>query len=611
MFTNFFYIITALLIYTTYQPTDSTNFNAIQSFCFFLLLILLYAGASWYQFERLYVKLNKDGRSLTDSRFSYLLARQSILAICVFATGIYAFNLSSFLYDVWIFRLFPTLLAIFFISLFLSLFVILWVCAYKSYRITYSSRVGYRSYVTSNISIAMPVLLPWVIISGMADLIQILPFTYPKQFLSTTTGEIIYFLFFLVCVAMVSPLLIKNFWRCRPLDKGLQRDRIESLCHASDMGYRDILYWPIFEGCIITAGVMGLVRQFRYILVTRALLNMLEPNEVDAVIAHEIGHIKHRHLIFYLFFFVGYMVITFSLLNLIVYAMIYLDPLMTLFGRVGINTMTFSSLIFSLLIITTFLIYFRFVFGYFMRNFERQADAYVFTMFDTSTALIRTLEKIGHTGRQPADKPNWHHFSIKERIQFLMLCEEDRAHIKKHARKIKKSVGVYLGVLTIMGIAGYQLNYGQIGTTLSSHVLETAIVRELQKKPTNPDLFATVADFYYHQRNYSQAVMHYENAIAIVPEHVRALNNLAWLYATCEDMSFRNPERALYLALLAASVKEEAHILDTLAESYFVNGDVEAAILTSNKALSMAKGDKQYYEDQIRRFAEALENNSQ
>ena len=38
---------------------------------------------------------------------------------------------------------------------------------------------------------------------------------------------------------------------------------------------------------MITAGVMGLIKNFRYILVTPSLLNLLEPAEVDAVIAHE------------------------------------------------------------------------------------------------------------------------------------------------------------------------------------------------------------------------------------------------------------------------------------------------------------------------------------
>ena len=45
---------------------------------------------------------------------------------------------------------------------------------------------------------------------------------------------------------------------------------------------------------MITAAVMGLIKKFRYILVTQGLLQMLEPEEIDAVIAHEIGHVKKK-----------------------------------------------------------------------------------------------------------------------------------------------------------------------------------------------------------------------------------------------------------------------------------------------------------------------------
>ena len=64
---------------------------------------------------------------------------------------------------------------------------------------------------------------------------------------------------------------------------------------------------------MITAGVMGLIKQFRYILVTRSLLQRLTPYEIEAVIAHEIGHVKKKHLLFYLIFFAGYMLISYAL----------------------------------------------------------------------------------------------------------------------------------------------------------------------------------------------------------------------------------------------------------------------------------------------------------
>jgi Zn-dependent protease with chaperone function len=185
---------------------------------------------------------------------------------------------------------------------------------------------------------------------------------------------------------------------------------------------------------MITAGVMGLVKRFRYILVTNALLQALDPAEVEAVIAHEIGHVKRKHLLFYLVFFAGYVLITYSVLNLLFYALVYAEPLFRIFIDLGIGRITINSIALSLAMILLFLVYFRFIFGYFMRNFERQADGYVYNLFDSSLPLITTLKKIAVTSGQPPDRPNWHHFSITERIHYLVRCEEDRSTIKIHDR---------------------------------------------------------------------------------------------------------------------------------------------------------------------------------
>ncbi|HHE73785.1 MAG: peptidase [Deltaproteobacteria bacterium] len=607
MFANFFYFIIALLIYSTYQPSDATNFTAFQSLLLFLFLLVVYTAYTWRQFQGLNRRMAAHGNTESDSRFTSLLTRQSILAIFIFAANIYGLNLSSFVSNFRLFILFPTLQAILFILLFIGYLSILWACAHRSYQMLYHSRIGRRAYVTSNISFSMPVLLPWVVISGFSDIIHILPMGSLTRFLSTPEGEIVYFMVFLVIVAVMGPLLIQKFWGCRPLEQGVHRTRIESLCESVNLGYRNILHWPIFEGRIITAGVMGLVKRFRYILVTRALLNLLDPHEVDAVIAHEIGHVKKRHLLFYLLFFVGYMIISFSLLDLIVYAMIYFDPLIKAFNRMGFNPVTVTSLVFSLVIITTFLIYFRFIFGFFMRNFERQADAYVFTIFDTATSLISTLKKISFTGKQSPDKPNWHHFSITERIEFLKKCEIDRTHVGKQNRKIRKSIGVYLVGLVMIGGVGYQLNYGEAGRVLNTHFFEKVIMKELAKTPDNVDLHTMMGDLYFSRNNYGDAASQYEKAIEMAPQHARALNNLAWLYATCEETSCRDPERALVLAKRVAALEKEAHILDTLAESYFINGDIEAALATEKEALAIAKKDRAYYLEQIARFEEMLE----
>ena len=609
MFGNFLYFIIVLLIYLTYQPSEETNFNGIESFTLFIGLIVFFFYFTLFLFRRLEKRIATSEFSRLDHQFHSILMRQSIMAILIFAIDIYGLSLSSFLIDFPIFNTFPTLEALLFLSLFVFYLAIVWACAHGAYKKLYRSDISKKSYVLSNITFSIPILLPWVFLSGVADLIRTLPFEWPGRFLDTTEGEVTYFLLFLFVVAVIGPAMIQKFWRCKPLEAGDHRKRIEKLCQKADLAYADILYWPIFGGKMITAGVMGLLRKFRYILVTPSLLRLLEPEEIDAVIAHEIGHVKRKHLLFYLLFFVGYMLLSYVTFDIILFGIIYAEPVYWLINKTGFDQTTIFSALFSLIIIFIFLIYFRFIFGFYMRNFERQADIYVYALFDSAKPLISTLEKIVTTSGQSADRPNWHHFSIKERIDYLQKCESNSRWIVRHNRKVNKSIGIYLAGLLLIGIIGYQLNLGAIGEKLNQGFLEKVIVRELQKSPDSANLYRVLGDLYYNRKNYEGVIDAYEKALEIRLDDSHVLNNLAWFYATCEIESLRDPGRALQLSKLAVSIEQSSHIYDTLAESYFANGMFREAIESGEQALKLSKDNRSYYKAQLKKFREAASSN--
>jgi len=607
MFGNFIYFILVLLIYLTYQPSGDTYFTAFESVTLFFCLIFIFSFLTRFQFQRIERRIGKGHYLRIDHQFNSILLRQSIMAIFLFAVDIYGLNLSSFLINIAIFRTIPTLLALLFLLLFVFYLAIVWTFAYGPYQKLYRAGISRRTYVISNISFSVPVLLPWLFLSGIADIILALPFETPKRFLSTTEGEVIYFLFFLFGVVIIGPALIQKFWRCKPLEDGYYRSRIESLCHRAGLAYADILYWPIFGGKMITAGVMGLIKKFRYILVTNSLLQLLEPEEVDAVIAHEIGHIKKKHLLFYLAFFVGYMLLSYVTFDVIIFAIIYAEPVYWFIGKTGFSQTAVVSGVTSVVIICVFLIYFRFIFGFFMRNFERQADTYVYALFDSAKALISTLEKIAVTSGQSPDRPNWHHFSIKQRIDYLRKCETDSSWITRQDGKVKKSIGVYLACLLLLGVLGYQLNVGVIGDRINSHFLEKVILKEIEKVPDNPNLYNLLGNIYFNSQDWAGVQNAWEKSLALEPDNALILNNLAWHYATCEDERFQDPVRALALAKLAIRLEKAPHIWDTLAESYYVNGMYAEAVKAGRNALAVAGRKRSYYEDQLNKFKNAAE----
>jgi len=70
-------------------------------------------------------------------------------------------------------------------------------------------------------------------------------------------------------------------------------------------------------------------------------------------------------------------------------------------------------------------------------------------------------------------------------------------------------------------------------------------------------------------------------------------------------LSFRNSIRALQLSKKAVTLLKAPHILDTLAESYFVNGKYEKAIAAELRALELVKSNRSHYKKQLDKFRES------
>ena len=144
--------------------------------------------------------------------------------------------------------------------------------------------------------------------------------------------------------------------------------------------------------------------------------------------------------------------------------------------------------------------------------------------------------------------------------------------------------------------------FGTMGKTLNLRFIETIAERKLEQEPNNPHLHLTLGSLYYEKKEYNKAIHSYGRALELAPNNPDALNNLGWLYATCEDIEKRDYPKALTYAIQAASLKQVPYILDTLAESYYVNGLYKLAIEAEKRALAMNPDNRQYYEEQLKKF---------
>ncbi|MBT8339524.1 MAG: M48 family metalloprotease [Desulfatitalea sp.] len=611
MFSNFIYFILALIALSLYQPTQSSMLSPSEAFVGFVcfsLLFAVYTRSRFFHLARLVGKLNSHR---LDQRFSAMVTHHSLLALLTFAADIWILDLPSYLSPLKLFTLLPTLSNLLFLAVFIGYLTIVWVFAFDAHTPIYGSDISRGSYVYSNLAFSVPVLLPWVLLFFISDLLYLLPFEWPKRFLNTDIGHTVYFLIFLLVTAIFTPLLVQRVWRCTPLPPGTLRERIVSLCQRAGVAYADIVYWPIFGGQMITAGVMGLVARFRYILVTDALLRLLSPDELDQVIAHEIGHVKRKHLLLYLMFIVGFMLITYAVFPLSNLMLLHFFSLQRFIVTFHIDSNKFIFALSAVLLVAAIVVYFRYIFGYFIRNFERQADLFVFRLFPSVQPLIATFDKIVTNSGQPADKPNWHHFSIQQRIDYLRRCETDPAWIQRHERKVKRSIAIYLCSLVILGLGVFhlnQLNSPESVRRLNINAIEHYLSNKAHKTKDDVFLYRLLANNYMAQKDDSRAVKTYQRALQITPNDPDLLNNLAWLFATTEEGTLRDPLAALVMAQRAIQLKSAPHIWDTLAEAFYVNGRFQKAVAAEKRALSMNPADRQPYERQLAKFQKALEN---
>ncbi len=296
---------------------------------------------------------------------------------------------------------------------------------------------------------------------------------------------------------------------------------------------------------MLTAGVMGMVPGLRYILLTPAIIETMATRELEAVMAHEIGHVKKRHLLMYVLLIGGFSVMAGVLAEPLFYYTFSFEWVFQLLTTEKMNPDTVVGLIVGVPFLVLLLFYFRFIFGYFIRNFERQADLYVYKLLGSGRALVSAFDKIAGASGQSRKKPNWHHFGIGERIDTLEQCERDPALIDRQDKKVRRSLFIY--VLALIAAAGLvrQVPTAEMARDYQEKYIELDLLSRVQDIEDKALWFQLVGDLMINRQMEQRALVAYNKALEFDPENPVVLNNLAWLLLTSEDSTLRDPLRAL------------------------------------------------------------------
>lgn len=183
---------------------------------------------------------------------------------------------------------------------------------------------------------------------------------------------------------------------------------------------------------------MGVFPRYRYVIFTERLLDELPPECVEAILAHEIGHSYHRHALRYFLILTGALV-------LLALGEIYGKRALESYAPEGKG----RAIVSLGAVILLLGLYFRVVWGYFSRLFERQADLHVFELGIPPEAMIEALDRVGIAAGFIHHQPSWHHYSIAERIAFLETVKQQPELVKKHHQKARRHFWIYLAFLLL------------------------------------------------------------------------------------------------------------------------------------------------------------------
>ncbi len=278
-------------------------------------------------------------------------------------------------------------------------------------------------------------------------------------------------------VFLLAPLLLRYVWSTERLPDGPLRTRLEKLSAGINLGFRDILVWRS-GGMVVNAAVMGLVAPLRYVLLSDAMLTSMTEDQISAVFGHEAGHVKHRHIQFFVLFGILGTLIVSGIMEL---ALRWGDRAS---GPAALNLDEVSLIGFA----GTVLVW-GVGFGWISRRFERQADLFgarcatpphegclqPCSVHDPGHAppgdsyrvcatgaqmFVSALDRVAVLNGIPKKERSWRHSSIASRIELLGRLAGDPAGARRFQRRIvaikwTMAIGCVVGLL-IAGVYVYR-----------------------------------------------------------------------------------------------------------------------------------------------------------
>lgn len=280
------------------------------------------------------------------------------------------------------------------------------------------------------------------------------------QWIQSDTGSLVVVLLQFGGIAiliLLFPLAIRFIWNTVPFTEGSLAQRLMSMCRSQRVRIRSILVWRT-GGTMVNGAVLGATGRARYILLTDSLLEYMPEPMIEAVMAHEIAHVKHKHVPWLT---AGLLAMSILLVMLIGYGFVltsrYTIEEIAPGWQVAISLWTLVAALLG--------------FGWISRRFEWQADAFavrylsenmpresgeVAVRLEAVEAMCGALATVAELNHLPPSQFTFRHGSISTRIaklRSLVGVPVERMPIDQTSRRIKWTLAIAMFIVLVSLIA--------------------------------------------------------------------------------------------------------------------------------------------------------------
>jgi STE24 endopeptidase len=204
---------------------------------------------------------------------------------------------------------------------------------------------------------------------------------------------------FVVLAQLAPVLLFPIFYKFEPLEDEDLRRRLVVLSERAGTRVRGIYRWKLSEKSKkANAALTGLGRTRRIILAD-TLLDNYEPEEIEAVLAHELGHHVHRHILKSIFVQAAITFVGFWAANWTLHYAVDQHMFEELSDFANLPLLVLVSTVLSFMLMPALNAYSRFN--------ERQADQYAFESISSVEPFITSMNKLAEQNLAERTPSKW------------------------------------------------------------------------------------------------------------------------------------------------------------------------------------------------------------